>query len=73
MVPASDSRFIYRTTLLLHVGVGRCKQDDYFECVQTLADCRRFNSHRPTRRNSTVELRRGLSGGLNWLQKNNAP
>ena len=26
------------------------------------------NSHRPTRRNSTVQLYRGVSGAVNWLQ-----
>ena len=44
------------TANLRRVGVGRCEQD-YLECVQAPADCRRFSSQRQTCCNLTVELR----------------
>ena len=34
------------TVGLRRVGVRRCERDNYFECVETPADRRRFNSHR---------------------------
>jgi len=39
---------------LRRVGAGRCEWNNYFECLQTPADCRRFSSHRQTWHNSTI-------------------
>jgi len=57
----------HNSTVELHrVDTGRSEQCNYFERLQTPADCRRFNYHRPTSLNSTVG-RRDVSGSVNGL------
>jgi len=56
-LPASNGQFTppdTRDPTRRRVGVGLCERDNYFKCVRTPADCRRFNSHRQTWRSSTV-------------------